>query len=156
MNFVSIATLLHITVYLFYTGVIPSISDSYRTIDDKRLYHAFFIVFGALVALQGIYSPDRLDIPYVIAGFCIYGLSLAAEFWKKEQGWLHVAFTYTAIVIGMTLTVLWMWPTWGPFFSLIPVIVLATAAWVLHDVKNATYWQEVAAVICIYIPILKI
>jgi hypothetical protein len=155
MNYVTIVTLIHIAVYLFHIGVIPSISDSYRTLKDKRLYHAFFFVFGAMIAAQGAYCPDRMQIPYVFAGFCIFGLSLAAEFWKEDQGFWHVAFTYAGISLGQLLTVLWLWPTWG-ILSLVPVVALIGGGLLMLKFmkSNVTYWQEVLAVVTCFGPII--
>jgi hypothetical protein len=157
MNFVTIAILIEFAVYLFYIGVIASISDSFRTVNDKRIYRVFFAAISITVMLQELYAPDHIDLWYLFAGFCLWGLSLAAEFWKKDQGFWHVAFTYTAIVILQTLTVVWIWPAFG-VLSILPAIVLLAGAWILRTVLrwNVTYWQEVLALLTICGPIVYI
>ncbi len=71
MNYVTIATLAAFASYLFYTGIIPSISDSYRKV-DIRFYHLFFGVVSVLVWLQSIYVSDAMDIAYGLAGFFLF------------------------------------------------------------------------------------
>jgi hypothetical protein len=155
MNTVTILTLIVTAAYLYHIGVIPSISDSYRTIKDKRVYHIFFFVSAVLVGCQSIYSRDELDIPYLVAGFCFYGISMAAAFWNKGEGRLHVVFTYTAIAIGLTITIIRIWPYWG-YWSLVLAGVGIVTALVLRGVKNSTYWQEIAAYVIVFGPILTV
>lgn len=154
MNYVTLSTLIHIAIFLFYIGIIPSWSDSYRTLKDKRIYHIFFIVLGVLVAMQSIYAPDKLDIPYVFAGFCMYALSLASEFWKKDQGFMHVLFTYTGIAIGLTLTTIWKWEMWGVWSLLIPAALLAGSSFLSLLRWNSVYWTELYCSLIILLPIL--
>jgi hypothetical protein len=155
MNYLSIATLIVTAWYLGHIGIIPSISDSYRTIKDKRIYHGFFIVSAFLIGFQGATTEERLIIPYVIAGFFFFCIALAAAFWKPDEKVLHVVFTYAAISAGLTLTILRIWPVWG--FKTLGLVVLMVIIALLGPVvvkKNATYWQEVAAYLIIFIPIL--
>ena len=112
MNYFSIALLCVTAAYLIHIGVIPSISDSYRTIKDRRVYHAFFAVSGVLIACQGVYA-EELAIPYVLTGVFFWWISLAAAFWLPREKWLHVLFTYVSICSGLTLTIIRIWPTWG-------------------------------------------
>lgn len=156
MNYPSVALLLITAWYLGHIGIIPSISDSYRTIKDKRVYHGFFIVSMFLIGFQGATTEERLIIPYVLAGFFFFSVSLAAAFWKPDEKILHVVFTYTAIGIGLTLTVIRIWPQWG-FKSLGLVVLMALVALLLPLVvkKNTTYWQECISYILIFLPILK-
>lgn len=155
MNIVTILTLATTAAYLIHIGIIPSISDSYRTIKDKRVYHVFFFVSAFLIACQGIYSRDELDIPYLVAAFCFYGLSLAASFWNKGEGILHVAFTYSAIAIGLTMTIIRIWPYWG-FWSLglVGLMGLGALGVQMFIKSNRTYWQEVWAYIVVFGPIV--
>jgi len=155
MNYPALITLLITAAYLYYIKVIPSISDSYRTIKDKRIYHAFFFVSAVLIACQGATTEEKLVIPYVIAGFFFYGISLAAAFWINGEGWLHVLCTYIAISVGLTLTVIRLWPAWGfkAMFLVAGALIVALFAPVVIK-KNSTYWQEVAAYLIIFGPIL--
>lgn len=155
INFVSIAILALFAAFLFYTGVIPSISDSYRTLKDKRVYHLFFAVVSGTVFLESIYSPDFLDIPYAIAGFCLWGLSLYAAFWKKDEKLGHVIFTYTAIAIGQTLTIIWIWPTWE-WWALAPLVVLIAGVLLMKKIPKATYWREILVILTTFGPTVKL
>lgn len=154
MNWITIATLLTFAAYLFYIGVIPSISDSYREKKvDRRIYHAFFFVVAVLIAAQGLYT--RLDIPYLITGFLFYCISLAASFWQRREGILHVAFTYSAIALGTVMTTLQVWPTWG-LFALIPPVVLIAGGLLMKELVrwNVTFWQEILAIVTVFGPIV--
>lgn len=157
MNFVTIGILALFASFLVYIGIIPSISDSYRTLKDKRFYHAFFGVTSIAVWLESIYAPDKLDIPYAIAGLCLWGISLFASFWKKEEHIGHIICTLLAIALGQTLTVIWTWETWGPW-AIFPPVVLTLGAWLIKSLVrwNQTYWIEVLAVITIFGPIVKL
>jgi len=153
MNYVTIATLIAFASYLFYIGIIPSISDSYRTLNDKRFYFLFFFVVAVLIWLQNIYAREALHIPYMLAGYFFFCISLAASFWLKPEGLLHVLFTYSAITVGMLCTVLQLWAKYG-LLSLLPVVVLIGGGLLLRNKKNATYWQEVLSIGCIFVPLI--
>lgn len=157
MNWITILTLIVTAAYLIHTGIIPSISDSYRTIRDIRIYHTFFFVSAILIACQGIYAREALHIPYLIAAFCFYGLSLASSFWKQSEGWLHVIFTYSAIAIGLTMTIIRVWPWWG-IYSLGLLLAMGIGALLIHVLlkRNRTYWQEVFAYGVIFGPIIVV
>jgi hypothetical protein len=153
MNYFAIALLAVTAAYLFHVGVIPSISDSYRTIKDTRVYHWFFAVSGVLIALQGVTTSERLIIPYVLTGVFFWFISLAAAFWLPREKWLHVIFTYTSIIAGLTLTVIRIWPSWGVYSLSLVVVMILAALW-MPTKKNDTYWQEVTAYLIIFVPII--
>lgn len=149
MNLVTIATLALITAFLIYSGVMPSISDAYRIVKDKRIYHIFFVLAGILVAAQSAYSEDRFDIPYIVAGFLIWAISMAAAFWNKGEGRLHVIFTYSGFALCIMLTILQLWP----IYKALPLLILVAYGvghFIVHFFirSNKTYWQEIWFIIC--------
>ena len=156
MNLVTIATLILTGAFLYYTGVIPSISDAYRTVKDKRIYHAFFFLAGVLVSCQAIYAEEKYTIPYVIDGVLIWSISLASEFWKKDQGRLHVYFTYSGFAVFMLLTVLQIWPKHGTDSLFVPG-VFGVSYFIINVFfkSNRTYWREIAFIICGMTPLIQ-
>jgi len=157
MNIVTILTLVIVSAFLIYTGVIPSISDAYRTVKDKRIYHMFFALAGALVACQQIYAQDKFAIPYSIAGFLIWSISMAAAFWNKREGILHVCFTYSGFFTCLLLTILQIWPKYGALSLLVPAAFAAGYFFVHFFIKaNKTYWQEVWLIVCALGPLIKV
>lgn len=145
MNYASILSLLVCAAYLLHTGVLPSISDSYRRV-NKAIYHLFFGVLSVLVWAQSYYVSDALDFLYGGAGFFLFGVSIWASFWKGEEHSGHIVFTLGAIVLGMTGTVLRV--------GFLPVIVFAGCLIPLYWMKNRTFWVEVWAILTIFLPIL--
>mgnify|MGYP003406681174 FL=1 len=156
MNLVTIATLILTGAFLYYTGVIPSISDAYRTVKDKRIYHAFFFLAGVLVSCQAIYAEEKYTIPYVIDGVLIWSISLAAEFWKKDQGRLHVYFTYSGFAVFGLLCVLQIWPKYG-FNSLFVPAAFTTCYFIINVFfnSNKTSWYEIAYIISFMTPLIR-
>lgn len=156
MNWATITVLALITVFLIYTGVIPSISDAYRTVKDKRIYHLFFFLAAVLVGCQAIYCEQKFLIPYVVAGFQIFSISMAAEFWKKDQGRLHVIYTYSGFGLCMALTILQIWPRHHGD-SLHVLGAFAVGYLIVHFFfkSNKTYWQEVWLIVCVLGPLIQ-
>lgn len=154
MNWITIAQLLVTAAYLCYTGIIPSISDSYRTKERKLFYHLFFTASTALIMLQGIYVDYY--VWYLLAGFFFYSISVASRFWLTLEGPVHVVTTYTAIGLGLTLTIVRIWPTWG-WWSLSLAVLMGFSALAIQEFvkSNRTYWQEVFAYLIVFVPILK-
>ena len=152
MNLASLATLIAFAAYLVYSGIQPSISDTYRT-GNKAIFHLFFFVVSGLIWLQGYYTSDPLDFLYMGAGLFLFCVSLYASFWKKEEKTGHVIFTYASIALGLAGTVMQLWPV-HHFYSFVPVVLFVAGAVPLFKVKNTTYWQEAWAVVCIFTPII--
>lgn len=155
MNYVTIIHLVTTAVYLFYIGVIPSISDSYRTKERKLFYHLFFTVSTALIMLQGLYVDYY--VWYLLAGFFFYSISVASRFWLTLEGPVHVVTTYTAIGLGIALTMVRIWPYWG-WWALTLVVILGAGALLIQMFvrRNRVYWQEIAAYIIVFGPITTI
>lgn len=154
MNYPSILSLLVCLAYVLYTGVIPSISDSYR--GNKVAYHLFFGVLSVLVWAQSYYVDDALDFLYGGAGFTLFGISLWASFWKREEHNGHIIFTLVSICLGLFGSVMQLWPTYG-YNSLYLLLVFAIGSLLIKIFvrKNVTYWIEILAILSIFIPILS-
>lgn len=152
MNVSTILTLLSFALYGVHIGVIPSISDSYRTIKNKSVYHIFFAVTSLLILSQAAYNY-RYPWMFPIAAFFFWLISLAPQFWKSGAGkGYHVVFTYLAIGLGMACIIVQFWGTW----LWVPSVVgLAGGGYLIKRyLTNPTLWAEYAAVCAIFIPIL--
>lgn len=144
MNYPSILSLLVCLSYVLYTGVIPSISDSYR--GNKVAYHLFFSVLSILVWAQSYYVDDALDFLYGGAGFTLFGISIWAAFWKREEHNGHIIFTLVSICLGMVGTILRV--------GWLPLLVFAGGLIPMYWVRNRTFWIECWSIVCIFLPIL--
>ena len=151
MNIVTIITLAVFGAYALHIGLIPSISDSYRT-TDKRIYHGFFALASLLIWFQHYYNykPVVKEL-FILAGFFLFMVSVAASFWKEKEKIIHPIVTYTAIIVGMSCVVIQFWFSW---MAIVPVVVLIGGAVLLRKVKNATLWIEYLTVLCIFIPLI--
>jgi hypothetical protein len=146
--------------YRVYIGQIPSVSDSYRTV-DKRIYHGFFALFAALIWAQEFYTWKPVIENFlaygmwILAGLAFYCIAICAAFYKKGEEVGHVAFTYSAIAIMLVIACIQSYPSWVTFIG--PVVMIVGALGIhFSKLKNKTMKQEdLAAAILVAMLIQK-
>jgi hypothetical protein len=102
--------------------------------------------------LQNIYpASDTEKLLAMLAGFFMWSISLAPQFWRDEQKVYHPLFTYIAIVLGLAWVTIHLYPVW---YWWAPTVVLLVGAYFLRKVENSTLWTEYMAAVVIFTPTL--
>lgn len=146
---ITIAVSLLLTYCLVITilfGVQPSISETfYRT--GQRAYFSVTMIAVAFLLTAGV-TPNGY---FIAASCCLAVIGVAADF--KVNHWMakgvHYAFVFISIGLFITGFTLIKWEVGVAAF-----MAMGLAAYILRNVKNSTWWQELAAVLIIYFTLL--
>lgn len=162
MNYLTIIQLLIVIAYPFIIGkILPSISDSYYYLKDKNKSHFFYYYTGSLGVLMLFQSAimdykEIVQAIFMVAGFFLPAISIAASFKKKEERWIHLAATYISIALviaGVTIQ-LWNNTFWSIVISLCPLLAIVGAVIYFRNHFNKTWWIEHSAEFVLLIPLL--
>lgn len=149
MNFLWIsifAFVLYIGMIVKRYGVLPSISDSYYELPkgEKWLFTAFLWVFS--FPLMVIYQTPIL---FAAGAFiCLVGVN--PKFKEQMEKFMHSFAAYTGIGLGMLSLII----DFKMYYMVVLFALIATIIQLEDNIKNKTWWQEIAAITIILTSLL--
>lgn len=127
-------------------GVQASISETFYT-TGQQAYFTLTMIVVAFLLTAGV-TPNGY---FIAASCCLAVIGVAADF--KVNHWMakgmHYAFVFLSIGLFITGFTLIKWEIGAAAF-----MAMATAAYLLRNVKNSTWWREIAVVLIIYFTLL--
>jgi hypothetical protein len=135
--------LLYCLIIALVYGVQKSISDSFYTTGQRGYFTVTMLT--VMFLLMGGVKPN---VWFIMGAFFLGLVGVAANF--KFKAWIaegvHVAGVFLSIgcfIVGMAIINIWV--------GLSALSLIALSVYLLRNVKNSTWWREIAIILIIYV-----
>ena len=138
--------LLYCLIIALIYGVLPSISDSFYN-TGQRVYFTLTMMAVMFILMEGV----KPNIYFIMGAFFLGLVGVAAQFKWKPVGIVHVGAVFASIIlflVGIAIQNIWL--------GLVSTSLILLSVYLLRNVKNSTWWREIAIIIILYLTLISL